>query len=232
MKHILRIDRLNDQVLETDPFEWKFIDELFAPADAAALAASFPRDKFKTVEGYDGEKSYVYVSRSLIHMGADAPSHPEGLSPVWLELASDLLSPAYRAAMTRLTGRDLSSSLLEVNVVHYGPGAWLGPHVDLKEKTATHVFYFNETWDKQNGGCLGILRSSSPDDIAAEINPIVGSSALIVRSDKSWHAVSRVNNGCRLSRRSMNVIFHRPGSSSTMWPPGDTSPLHNYDAKD
>lgn len=69
MKHILRIDRLNDQVLETDPFEWKFIDQLFAPEDAAALAASFPRDKFKTVEGYDGEKSYVYVSRSLIHMG-------------------------------------------------------------------------------------------------------------------------------------------------------------------
>jgi hypothetical protein len=144
---MLRMGRLEEEVMESDPFEWKFIDELFTGEDAAALAASFPRDKFKTVKGYDGEKSYVYVSRSLIHMGANTPSHPDGLSTAWREFARDLLSPEYLAAMTGLTGRDLSSSLMEVNVIHYGPGAWLGPHVDLKEKIATHVFYFNETWD-------------------------------------------------------------------------------------
>ena len=138
---------------------------------------------------------------------------------------------SYRAATMRLTGRDLSSCVIEVNVVIYGPGAWLGPHVDLKQKIATHVFYFNKRWNKEDGGCLGILRSSNPAEIVAEISPIVGSSALIVRSDKSWHMVSRVANGCRLSRRSMNVIFHQPGSISTMWPPSDTSPLHNYQAE-
>jgi hypothetical protein len=26
----------------------------------------------------------------------------------------------------------------------------------------------------------------------------------------------------------MNVIFHLPGSVSSMWPAGDTSPLHDY----
>jgi Rps23 Pro-64 3,4-dihydroxylase Tpa1-like proline 4-hydroxylase len=229
---MLRIDRIEEQVMETDPFEWEFIDQLFTAGDAAALAASFPHDKYKRVTGYDGEKGYEYVSRSLVHMGADTPSHPAGLSAAWRELISDLLSPAYRAAMTRLTGRDLSSSLMEVNVIIYGPGAWLGPHVDLKEKIATQVFYFNQTWDKENGVCLGILRSSNPADIVAEISLIVGSSALIVRSDRSWHTVSRVANGCRLSRRSMNVIFHRPGSISTMWPPGDNPPpLHDCDAK-
>jgi hypothetical protein len=30
------------------------------------------------------------------------------------------------------------------------------------------------------------------------------------------------------SRRSMNVIFYRPGAESTMWPKGDTPPLHDY----
>jgi Rps23 Pro-64 3,4-dihydroxylase Tpa1-like proline 4-hydroxylase len=229
---MLRIGRLEQEAIETDPFEWKFLDQLFTSEDATALAASFPRDKFKKVTGYDGEKSYVYVSRSLIHMGADTPSHPDGLSAAWRELAGDLLSPAYRAAMTRLTGRDLSSHPIEVNVVHYGPGAWLGPHLDLKEKIATHVLYFNQTWDRENGGCLGILRSSNPADIAAEIDPIVGSSVLIVRSDRSWHTVSRVDKRCLLSRRSMNVIFHQPGSISTMWPPGDTPRLHDYDERD
>ncbi len=227
---MLKINMIEENVLETIPFEWKFIGQLFSRQDAAALAASFPRDKFKTVKGYDGEKGYEYVSRSLIHMGADSPSHPDGLSPAWRQFASDLLSAAYRAAMIKLTGRDLSACVMEVNVIHYGPGAWLGPHLDLKEKIATHVFYFNESWDRNDGGCLAILGSSDPSDIVAEINPIVGSSALIVRSDHSWHTVSRVANGCRLSRRSMNVIFHQPGSISSMWPPNDNPELHDYHA--
>ena len=228
---MLRIDRIQASRLETDPFEWKFIDHLYSPEDAAALSATFPRDKFKTLRGQDKEKGWEYVSRSLIHMTADRPSHPEGLSDAWRHLANDFLSAAYRAAMTKLTGRDLSKALLEVNVIHYGPGAWLGPHVDLKEKIATHVLYFNETWDRNDGGCLGILRSSNPADVVAEINPIVGTSALIVRSEKSWHMVSRVVDGCRLSRRSLNVIFHEPGSISSMWPPSDTPRLHDYDAR-
>lgn len=225
---MLRINRLEEETLEKDPFEWKFIDGLFTSGDAAALAGSFPLDKFKDVKGYDGEKSYVYASRSLIHMGATSLSHANGLSPAWREFGNDLLSPEYRAAMTRLTGRDLSLTPLEVNVVHYGPGTWLGPHLDLKAKITTHVFYFNETWDPRDGGCLQILRSSAPADIAAEVNPIVGNSALIVRSEKSWHTVSRVDAKCRLSRRSMNVIFHEPGSVSTMWPPNETPSLHDY----
>jgi hypothetical protein len=229
---MLRIGRIEEKILEADPYEWALIDQVFAPGDASELARSFPRDQFKTIVGYDGEKGYEYVARSLIHMGADAPSHADGLSAAWLELAGDLLSPAYRAAMSRLTGRDLSKALIEVNVVHYGPGAWLGPHLDLREKQATHVFYFNESWDKKDGGCLGILRSSDPNDVVADIAPIVGSSVVIVRSDRSWHTVFRVVNGCRQSRRSMNVIFHLPGSISSMWPPGDSAPLHPYDAKD
>jgi SM-20-related protein len=224
---MLKMDRLKEDALRTDPFEWAFINDLFSPNDAAELAASFPRDKFKTVESYDKEKSYHYVSRSLIHMGADTASHSDGLSAAWRNFANDLLSPRYRAAMSRLTRRDLSETLMEVNVIHYGP-AWLGPHLDLREKLATHVFYFNEAWKREDGGCLAILRSPDPKDIVAEILPIVGNSGLIVRSDKSWHTVSRVVNSCHLSRRSMNVIFHLPGSVSSMWPAGDASPLHDY----
>lgn len=226
---MLNIGRIEEKRLETDPFHWAFIDRLFTPENAASLAATFPGDKFKRVSGYDGEKGYEYMSRSLVHMGADTASYPGGLSTAWRELAADLISPAYRAAMAKLTGRDLPSMLMEVNVIHYGPGAWLGPHLDLKEKIATHVFYFNDFWDPRDGGCLGILRSSNPADKAAEINPIVGTSVLIVRSDKSWHTVSRVVNGCRVSRRSMNVIFHQAGSVSTMWPPGDNPVLQDYD---
>jgi len=103
---MLRISRIEERAVETYPFRWAFISQLFLQEDALALAGFFPRDKFKTVSGDDGEKSYQYLSRSLIHMGADRPSHAEGLSPAWRELAYDLVSPAYVAAMSRITGLD------------------------------------------------------------------------------------------------------------------------------
>src|SRR5262245_11361962 len=88
---MLRLSQIERQRLAKEPFEWAFIDNLFEPDDAAALAASFPCDNFKALNGYDGEKSWEYVSRSLIHIGATAVSHAEGLSPAWRALATDLL---------------------------------------------------------------------------------------------------------------------------------------------
>ena len=160
-------------------------------------------------------------------MGADAPAHVAGLSPVWRQLAADLLSPGYRTALGRLLGRDLGSMPIEVNVFRYPPRAWLGPHVDLKDKLITHVFYFNDVWDPEHGGCLNVLRSPDMADAAATVAPLVGHSALLVRSDHSWHAVSPVIDDCSRSRLSMTVTFYRPGSVSTMWPPGDMTPLHD-----
>ena len=151
------------------------------------------------------------------------------MSGAWLALAEDLLSPAYREALSTLTGHDLGAVPLEVNVFHYGPGASLGPHLDLRDKLVTHVLYFNPSWNVEDGGCLTVLRSGDAADVAAEVAPTIGNSAVLVRSDKSWHAVSRVVNGCSESRRSMTVTFYRPGSVSTMWPPNDKTPLHRYD---
>jgi SM-20-related protein len=162
-------------------------------------------------------------------MGADVVSYPAELSDAWRRLAADLLSPAYRAAMSALIGFDLSQAPMEVNVFHYGPGGSLGPHRDLPEKIVTHVLYFNEAWNPTNGGCLRILRSVDSDDVAAEIPPLIGNSSVLVRSENSWHAVSLVAQGASSSRRSVTVTFYRPGAVSTMWPPGDATPLNWYD---
>jgi|SRR5262249_30899131 len=227
---MIDLARIDSQALETEPYRWSFIDNLFSRQAARSLAETFPRDNFKTVKGYDSEKGYEYEARSLVYMGAGAPSHAKTLSTAWIQLAQETISSDYRASMSRLTGLDLSSSPIEVNVFHYGRGAWLGPHVDLKDKIVTHIFYFNRQWNADDGGCLSILRSSDLADRAAQIAPIVGNSAVLVRSDSSWHAVPPVQESCRRSRRSMAVTFYRPGSISTMWPPGHSSPLHQYQA--
>ena len=226
---MLESGRISDGDLRLEPFRWAKIDLLFAPADARELVASFPTDHFKPVKGYDGEKGYEYESRSLVHMGAAEASNAERLSPSWRRLTADLLSSEYRAAVARLTGVDLGGLPMEANVFHYGPNAWLGPHVDLPDKRVTHVLYFNEAWPSDDGGCLTILRSADMADVETSIAPLVGTSAVLVRSERSWHAVSRVRNGCRTSRRSVVVTFYSPGSVSTMWPPGDRTQLRDHD---
>jgi SM-20-related protein len=225
---MIRLAQIAQQALQTEPYGWAAVGDLFTQRDAAALAASFPCDHFKTVSGYGGEKDYEYEARELIAMGADTISYPEELSKAWLAVAHDLLSQAYRVAISLLSGCDVGAAPMEVNVFHYGPGACLGPHRDLEDKLVTHVLYFNGSWNGKDGGCLSILRSADPADVAAEIVPIVGNSAVLVRSEKSWHAVSRVVNGSLESRRSLTATFYRPGSVSTMWPPDDRTPLHCY----
>lgn len=227
---MLDVTQISRRTLETEPYSWAAVDGLFSPKDGAALVATYPRDHFKTLSGHDGEKQYLYESRSLLGMGADAPSFPDELSDAWLRLAHDLLSPEYRAAMSLLTGYDLTSAAIEANVFHYGSGSSLGPHLDLPAKRVTHVLYFNSSWNPADGGCLSILRSGNADDVAANILPLVGNSSVLVRSDRSWHAVQPVVEGCRKSRRSVTVTFYHPGAVSTMWPPGDTTPLHRYEA--
>lgn len=231
-RRVINLESIKHHRLETYPYGWAAIDKLFSPEDAARLAANYPCDHFKRVSRSDAERYYEYEARSLIGMGQDATSYPEELSDAWRMLALDLLSPQYRAAMTTLTGLDLTRAPMEANVFHYGPGGSMDPHQDLPEKLVTHVLYFNRSWNAPDGGYLRILRSSDPADLAAEIQPIVGSSCVIVRSENSWHAVSQVASDSACSRRSITVTFYRPGSESTMWPPGDNPRLHRYHAPD
>jgi Polysaccharide pyruvyl transferase/2OG-Fe(II) oxygenase superfamily len=225
---IINLKAVRNHRLEVVPYRWAVIDNLFDPDGARELADSYPCDHFKLVAGNDGEKAFEYEVRSLIGMGADTVAYPDDLSAAWRALAADLLSPDYRTAMSVLTGYDLSESPLEVNVFHYGPGCSLGAHKDLPDKIVTHVLYFNRTWNRSDGGCLCILGSKNLTDLVTEVLPVIGNSAVIVRSEESWHAVSRVVDGSVLSRRSVTVTFYRPGAISTMWPRGDNSPLHRY----
>jgi len=225
---MINFSRIAGFKLQTEPYQWAMVDGLFSPEEAAAVSGSYPTDHYKVVAGYDGEKGYEYHARSLIHMGAPAATDPTFLSPAWRQFSADLLSPDYRSAMSKLVGVDLMNVPMEANIFHYGPGAWLGPHLDLKDKIVTHVFYFNDHWQSADGGCLRILRSKNETDMVSEIPPIVGNSSVLVRSEKSWHAVARVARNCDISRRSVTVTFYHPKSISTMWPPGDKTPLRDY----
>lgn len=171
---MIDLNRISRTHLETEPYRWASIDKLFSPGDAAALAATFPRDHFKHLAQHDGEKVFAYEIRCLIRMG-EQPDH--------------------------------------------------------RDKIVTHVIYFNESWNDEDGGCLTILRSSDEQDVAMTVSPLVGNSAVLVRSDDSWHAVSHVAKRCRVSRRSLTATFCRPGCVSTVWPSWDRVLLHDYPSR-
>jgi len=224
---MIELARIRQTSLETQPYRWAAIDRLFTPDDCARLARSYPVDHYKLVTGYGGEKDYEYEARELMRMGGTNVAHAADLSEAWRELANDLLSAEYRAAMSALSGIDLGDALLEVNVFHYGPGSALGAHTDLPDKLVTHVLYFNEEWNPDDGGCLAILRANDPKAVAARIPPVIGNSAVLVRSENSWHQVTPVDNRVRESRRSVTATFYRPGSVTTMWTDANER-LHSY----
>jgi len=214
---LLQLDALSRASLERVPFSYAVVRELFRPDAAAALVADFPTDHYWVVDRRD-EKASRYDVRPFIDFGTSEVRFPERLSPEWRALGADLASPAYRSALGNLIGLDLDEHPLEVNLFHYGPRALLEPHPDIPEKVVTHVLYFNESWERGDGGCLRILRSADPEDVVTEILPLIGTSSVIVRSDDSWHAVPAVRPDVDRSRRSMTVTFFRPGSRNSLFP--------------
>jgi hypothetical protein len=225
---IANLDAVARSALSEEPYRWAVVEGFFSGASASELITTFPEEPYQTVIGDDGEKGYEYEARLLVGMGAAEPAHREQLSPVWVAAARDLVSSAYRASLSELTGLDLRAVPVEVNACHYGPGGWLGPHADLTDKLVTHVLYFNDNWDPVLGGCLRILRSPNLNDVAAELGPNVDQSVVIVRSECSYHAVTPVAGRARDSRRSVTITFYRPGSVSTLWPPDAEPSLHRF----
>ncbi len=213
--------------MNTSPFEWAEISDLFLPEDRSGLAKDFPMQPFRLVKGFDGEKEWEYWARPLISMDGSS-ALPGGLQPNWLALLDDLRSPSYRDLLSVATGRDLSHAPIEVNAFHYGRHAHLGPHKDLPEKLVTHVLYFNAVWTGVGGEFL-VLSSDQPHDRVATIPPVSGSSSLIVRSECSWHAVADVA-GSAESRRSITVTFYADGACSTMWPEGSAFEMKNMNS--
>lgn len=230
---MLDLARLQVATLAEQPFRWASIDQLFHADDAAQLTASFPIDHYMTVPVQDIERPYSYEARPFIKLGQRTVAYPDGLSPAWHRLGQFLASPDYRTAMSQLTRLDLGSAPMEVNLYHYGPEGWLKPHCDNGRRMVTHVLYFNERWRRRDGGCLRILAGPDLAATVAEIVPTVGQSAVLVRGESSWHAITPVLQSCASSRRSMNVIFYVPGLENTMWPfDGEAACLHNYEPSD
>jgi SM-20-related protein len=212
---VLDLAALGATRLQAEPYEWGYLEDAIEPESAAELGRAFPATGFWRLSRDDGEKYMQFRIRPLVPLGAAGPVLEESLPPVWRRFAEDLLSPAYRCACARLLGRSLEGALLEASIWRWGPDAELGAHLDIPRKVASQVFHFNDAWDPAWGGCLRVLRSRDVEDVHAELPPELGSASLIVRSERSWHAVPRVRSGAE--RLTVVATWQHPGSESPFW---------------
>jgi len=203
--------------LATDPFGWAFTAAALRSADAGALRSSFPREGFWRVHSRGQERVMDFRVRPLLPLGHDRPVLDASLDPPWRVFADALLDPAYRSGVEAVTGLSLEDAPLEVSIWRWGVDAQLGPHVDIPRKRVTQVFYFNDEWDPRWGGCLRILRSDDVGDVVEELPPSLGSASLIVRSERSWHAVPAVRPEAPTERLSVVATWQMPGSESAFW---------------
>jgi len=123
---------------------------------------------------------------------------------VWPALLADLASPSYRTLVASLLGQPVAAQV-ELRFVQHAQGDWLDPHVDSADKLFSHIFYFADGWRPEWGGCLEILASADPRDVAASIPPVTGQSVLMARTDNAWHQVTRVAPHAAATRSSLLV---------------------------
>lgn len=221
---MLDLEALSSAEMQTTPFRWAQIRGMLSAPDSEALSAAWPGEDFWAVEG-KAQQSYSYAIRPLTVLGRGPAT---GLSPLpqeWAEVLEDLLSPQYKESLSRLAGIDLRDAELEASLRRWDRGAHLGPHRDNPDKLLTHIVYFERDWAAERGGCLRILGSENEEDVVAEIPPHLGTSSLLVRSERSWHSVTPVAATSRQPRRSLQMTWMPRGSVSPAWKLRDNGSL-------
>ncbi|MFC7616335.1 2OG-Fe(II) oxygenase family protein [Actinokineospora soli] len=178
----------------TEPFRWLATEpgELFPLDVAERLADDFPKDGYARIDASAGGGGKSYRNYSKVLAGPDgATADLAGLPELWRRLVEEITGGDYRRDVARLLDQPVAPAL-EVRLARHANGDWLGPHTDRDDKLFSHIVYFNPGWRREWGGCLEILRGSDPGSVAATVVPVLGASALLVRSDSSWHQVSTV----------------------------------------
>ncbi|MGW1059895.1 2OG-Fe(II) oxygenase family protein [Micromonospora rubida] len=197
------IDTLRAATLAADPWPHAYLPAALPEDLALRLSRSFDGFAMQSCEETTREKTYRFRTTRLD--GADADSLPDA---GWAALVDLLTGPTYRDMIAELTGVALADCELTLSVWEYQTGDWLAAHVDKPAKLVTQIFYLTETWHDGDGGRLLILDSADAVTPARALPPALGSSSVLVRSDRSWHAVEAPgpNSACR---RSITATFWR-----------------------
>jgi Rps23 Pro-64 3,4-dihydroxylase Tpa1-like proline 4-hydroxylase len=202
------VSALRETTLNTDPWPHCYLADALPSSTAGDIETSFRRLELASVEGRNREKTYRMRTQRLDLRTADTLP-----SAAWHHLVGALLHERYRDAMAALTGVSLDTADITLDLWEYQDGDWLAPHVDKPDKLVTQLFYFSQSWHPDAGGHLLVLDAADSEVPRERLRPTTGSSAVLVRSETSWHAVE-VSRGSGASRCSVAATFWYTGATS------------------
>lgn len=207
------INPLSTAPLNTEPYQWVYYESLIIQPSLQQLIENFPTEGYEHRHSLRDDKSYRMLHRTIFDNRKSQEIYTEGMSEIWVQFISSLISPEYIGRLSNHLNHDLRPYGIELNFWQYENGGWLSPHTDKVEKVVSQLFYFNESWDRNWGGSFRVLNSNDINDCHTEIFPGQGNSIILIRSDNSWHAVTEQSSPDEISRRVLQLIFWQPSST-------------------
>lgn len=122
--------------------------------------------------------------------------------------------PDYREILGQLSGLKLENYLMTIGFrrFHSKHAKFWIPHTDRPHRVLTHLFYFNEKWSNDWGGCLQILSQKDTSSVVYNIPPLIGSSVALVETGSSWHVITPISPLAPQHRLTMQIVFWLPES--------------------
>lgn len=200
----LSFEALKSARIREQPFLWCALRDFLGRPET--LAQTYPETGYRRFRRDGGsDKLYNFEQRELVSADGEAQDVSD-LHPEWQGLIAALRSATYREAVGWLMGVNLATARPAIGLYRYcAPGDWVSPHLDKAAKALTHVFFFNEHWNRDWGAQFLALNSSDISDVAAEVEPSVRNSVVLKPGQDSWHAVRPLSGP--VCRRSLQVEF-------------------------
>lgn len=206
---MLNLDALRPTDMRETPYRWAQLANPVQQSIWRELAENFPPESWFTKIGVEDMLIGPVINQRVGLVG------PLPVAAVWEQLIRAFCSPAYRAAMARLTGLSLQNDTLQFNFNRYNPGNWSRPHLDSSHASVVHLLYFNDLWRSDWGGLLAILDNQDPAALYQNVLPMINSSILLVPSNRSWHMVTPIARIAPSARLSLKISFVKPSAYET-----------------
>lgn len=166
---VLNLDKLRATPLETDPFDFLVVPNIFTDEALHRINQDYPDIQ-------------TAANHSLDSLSA---------GPAFAALMDELCAEPLAAALGEKFDMDLPSLPTTVTVRKFCERTDGNIHTDHKSKVITVLVYFNEGWEHKEGQ-LRMLRSSKDiEDYAAQVIPMGGTLLAFRRTDHSWHGHTR-----------------------------------------
>ncbi|WP_334693063.1 2OG-Fe(II) oxygenase [Nostoc sp.] len=176
------------------------------------LAKYYPEEQFFHKTGAEWTPMTGPCLNEKIGISGQLP-----LKPVWNNLIVELRSSTYRYALEELTKLNLENHFLQFNFSRYNSGQRGTIHTDPPFASLVQIFYFNEEWNRDWGGCLRILKDENPQSVFRDILPLLGSSIIILPSENSWHTVTPVIPEVNRTRLTFVLIFFQQSAEAVLY---------------